>query len=658
MTGASCAALACFTVLYDYTTVTPESVSSEVEGAIARAEELLAAAVAPQPIRTWASTMEPLDRVSALATIASGRGPFMARVHPDKAVRDAAQASEERLSKWVSDLAFRRDLYEAIEEYAATPEAGALEGEDARLLAFARRDLRRAGHALPPEQRAEVQRLRTRLVELGVAFARNIDEYQDGLDLTREELEGLAEDYISRLAPGSAEGTYRVSLDYPDYYPFMDEARRTDLRRQLQFKFYNQACEQNLPILEEAVRLRQQIADIFGVPSWAHYAMEEKMAREPAAVERFYAGLIPQLTAKARHELADLAAAGGGGPVEPWDFRYLHTSIRRERFGVDPNEVAAYFPLEQVVDGMLDLTGEVFGLAYRRVDGVAVWHPDVTAYEISDRESGRPLATFYVDLFPREGKFGHAAAFDLVPAHQGPDGYVTPVTAIAANFTKPTASRPSLLRHDEVVTLFHEFGHVLHNSLGHTRRARFAGFNTEWDFVEAPSQIMEHWCWTPAVLQRFARHHQTGEPIPGALVEQLAAARDLHVALLTLRQISFGLLDMAFHGPSREKDLFSITRETTAISGFPHHEGTFYPAGFGHLFGYDAGYYGYLWAKVFGDDMFSRFEAEGLTSPVVGGEYRRKVLERGGSMDAGRLLRDFLGREPNQKAFLRHLGIS
>jgi thimet oligopeptidase len=645
-------------VLYDYTTVTPQSVGAEVEGAIARAEELLAGVVALQPARTWDSTMGPLDRVAALTTIASGRGPFMARVHPAKEVRDAAQAAEERLSKWASDLAFRRELYEAVEEYAATDEAAALAGEEARLLAFTQRDLRRAGHALPEEQRAEVQRLRTRLVELGVAFARNIDEFQDGLDLTREELDGLPEDYFSRLAPGTAEGTYRVSLDYPDYYPFMDQARRADLRRAMQFKFYNQAREQNLPILEEAIRLRHRIAAIFGLPSWAHYAMEEKMAQGPAAVEEFYAGLIPPLVAKSRGELDDLAAAGGGGPVEPWDFRYLHTAIRRERFGIDPNEVAAYFPLGQVVEGMLELTGDVFGLAYRRLDEVAVWHPDVTAYEVADRESGRPLATFYADLFPREGKFGHAAAFDLVPAHQGPEGYVLPVTAIAANFTKPTATQPSLLRHDEVVTLFHEFGHVLHNSLGHTRRARFAGFNTEWDFVEAPSQIMEHWCWTPAVLQRFARHHQSGEPIPTPLVEQLAAARDLHVALLTLRQVSFGLLDMAFHGPGEEKDLFAITRETTEVAGFPYHQGTFFPAGFGHLFGYDAGYYGYLWAKVFGDDMFSRFEAEGVTSPTVGGEYRREVLERGGSVDAARLLRDFLGREPNQQAFLRHLGIS
>jgi thimet oligopeptidase len=645
-------------VLYDYTTVTAASVRAEVEEAIARAEEQLAAVIAPQEKRTWESTMAPLDRVSAAVVIASGRGPFMARVHPDKEVRDAAQAAEERLSKWVSDLAFRRDLYEAVEAYAATPEATTLAGEDARLLEFTRRDFRRAGHGLSPEQRAEVQRLRTRLVELGVAFARNIDEYQDGLDLTREDLDGLPEDYVSRLSPGKAEGTFRVSLDYPEYYPFMDQARSADLRRQLQFKMYNQAREQNLPILEEAVRLRREIALLFGLPSWAHYGMEEKMAKEPGAVESFYSSLIPPLTEKSRAELADLAAAHGGSQVEPWDFRYLHTLVRRQRFGIDPHEVANHFPLERVVQGMFDLTGEVFGLVYRHLEGVPVWHSDVTVYEIADRATGRPLATFYADLFPREGKFGHAAAFDLVPAHQAAEGYVLPATAIAANFTKPTATQPSLLQHDEVVTLFHEFGHVLHNSLGHTSRARFAGYNTEWDFVEAPSQIMEHWCWTPAVLARFARHHETGAPIPAEMVEQLAAARDLHVALLTLRQISFGLLDMAFHGPAAQKDLFAITRETTAVTGFPVHEGTFYPAGFGHLFGYDAGYYGYLWAKVFGDDMFSRFEREGVTSPAVGGEYRRKVLERGGSMDAAVLLRDFLGREPNQQAFLRDLGIA
>jgi len=644
-------------VLYDYSTVTPASVRAAVDDGIARAEGLITAIVAPGGEPTWDATMAPLSEISALMVRAYGEGPFMARVHPDKEVRDAAQQAEETISKWASDLPFRRDLYEAVEGFAATPGAGDLDDEAARLLSFTRRDFRRAGQALSEEDRAEVQRLRTRLVELGVAFSRNIDEQKDWLDLTRDDLDGLPDEFIAGLDPGDETGTFRVSLDYPEYFPFMDQAHRRDRREALQFKFWNKAVEQNLPIIEEAVRLRHQIARRFGLPSWAHYGMEEKMAREPGAVAAFYADLVPPLQQKGADDLADLREAHGSDDVQSWDFRYLHTQIRRERYGVDPNEVAAYFPLEQVVDGMFAITGEVFGLAYRCLERIPTWHPDVTVYEIHDAASDDHLATVYMDLFPRDGKFGHAAAFDLIPAHESTAGYMLPVTAIAANFTKPTADTPSLLKHDEVVTLFHEFGHVLHNSLGHTRLARFSGFNTEWDFVEAPSQIMEHWCWTPGVLQRFARHHETGESIPADLVERLAEARDLHIGLLMLRQVSFGTLDMAFHAEGEEKDLQAINRKTTGIGGFPFHEGTFYPAGFGHLFGYDAGYYGYLWAKVFGDDMFSRFEEKGVLDPGVGRAYREKILAPGGSRDAADLLRDFLGREPNQKAFLRNLGI-
>ena len=644
-------------MLHDYTSITPQDVTDVVDRAIATGDQLIADIVAHEGPRTWADTMASFDTLGDTMVRANGIGPFMARVHPDKEVRDAAQEAEEKLQKWQSDLVFRRDLYEAIEGYATTEEAAGLNGEDARLLEFTRRDFRRAGHGLTNEQRDEVQRLRTRLVELGVAFSRNIDEYEDGLDLTREQLAGLSDDYVGRLSPGKADGTFRVSLDYPDYYPFMDEASDRDLRRRLQFKFFNKAAEINRPLLEETVRLRHRIAEIFGEPSWAHYAMEEKMAKEPKAVEELYAGIVPALTVKGREEIADLAATLGSDDVMGWDHRYLHTAIRKERFGVDPSEVANYFPLQQVLDGMFAITGEVFGLSYRRHDTVAAWHPDVVAYDILDAADGRLLATFYMDLFPREGKFGHAADFDMVPGRDTPDGQVTPVTTIAANLTKPSGDKPSLLRHDEVTTLFHEFGHVLHNSLGHTRHVRFAGYNTEWDFVEAPSQIMEHWCWQADVLRRFARHHETGEPIPDELVNQLVAARDLHVALTMLRQVSFGQLDMQFHGPGADKDLDAITKETTEIALFPYHPGTFYAGGFGHLFGYDAGYYGYMWSKVYGDDMFSRFETEGVLSPIVGRDYRDKILGPGGSKEPMDLLRDFLGREPNQQAFLRYIGI-
>jgi thimet oligopeptidase len=272
-------------VLHDYTATTPESVAQAVEDAIGRGEVIVDTVVGAAGPRTWANTMDPLNRLGDILTRAAGIGPFMTRAHPERAVRDAAQAAEERLSKWINDLNFRRELYEAVEEYAATDEAAALEGEHARFLDFTRRDFRRAGHELSEGDRRELQDLRTRLVELEVAFNRNIDEYQDGLDLTPEQLAGLPDSVIARLADGETAGTKRVSLDYPDYYPFMDEAEDRDLRRRLQFKFYNKAVDSNRPILEEAIAIRHRIAEIFGMTSWAHFAMEVKMAKEPKAVE-------------------------------------------------------------------------------------------------------------------------------------------------------------------------------------------------------------------------------------------------------------------------------------------------------------------------------------------------------------------------------------
>ncbi|HSL27221.1 MAG TPA: M3 family metallopeptidase, partial [Acidimicrobiia bacterium] len=384
--------------------------------------------------------------------------------------------------------------------------------------------------------------------------------------------------------------------------------------------------------------------------------------KTPEAVKVFYAGLLPALTEKGQAEMGVMESIldedGHATPLQVFDFRYYETQLRKRDYGVDPMEVASYFPLQQVIDGMLDLTGEVFGIQYRGEEA-PTWHPDVLTYAIHDRSDGELIAHFHMDLFPREGKFSHAAAFTLVPGRRRPDGtYQQPVSAIVANFTKPGADRPSLLQHNEVETFFHEFGHILHQTLTRAEVTRFSGSSTEGDFVEAPSQIMENWTWRPEILRRFARHYLTGEPIPDHLVEQLAEAKNLNIALSKLRQAQFGLLDMWLHDESSDKDLDDILRRATEVGLFPFHEGTFFPASFGHLLGgYDAGYYGYMWSEVYGDDMWSRFDNEGIDNPEVGRAYRRSILERGGSMDGLDLLRGFLGREPNNEAFLKKLGI-
>jgi len=650
-------------MLHDYTSVTADRVTDIAEGAITEAESLLDSVTHIAEGRTYTNTMAPLDAVAVLISDASGEGSFMAKVHPDADVRAAGVAAGERTSKWAADLMMRPDLAAAVRAYAATDDAAALEGLEARNLEFWLRDLRRAGHDLAESDQARLRELRQRLIELQVAFNSNLNEWDDAIDMTREDLVGLPETYIERLKPGETEGTYRVSMDYPDYIPFIEEAQNRDLRRQMQFKFWNRAAEANTPLMAEAVALRNEIAFLLGYETWAEYAMEVKMA-DPDAVDALYASIIPGLTTRATREFAVLQKRAdtdlNGDSIRSWDWMYYHTQQRRQEFGIDQNEVAEYFPLEAVVDGMFEITGEVFGLEYREVTETRAWHQDVKLYEIRNRGGDQPIAYFYADLFPRDGKFGHAACFSITGGMRTEDGdYRAPVSAVVANFTKPGPGSPSLLKHDEALTLFHEFGHVLHFSLTTVDHPRFAGYDTEWDFVEAPSQIMEHWMWQPEVLQRFARHHETGETIPADLVGRLVAARDQNIGLSTLRQVFLGKFDLAIHTGASDIDLDQATREAFALTLIPYHENTHFAASFGHLMsGYDAGYYGYQWAKVYGDDMFSVFLDEGILSPEVGARYRNEVLARGYSRDAIEHLRAFLGREPSPAAYLENLGLS
>ncbi len=649
------------TRMFDYTTVTPETIATLTADTIVRCDQLITEVVGVEGNRTDENTLAPIEEVTAALAIAYGQGPFLSNVHPDEATRDAARESEETLSKWQVGIIFRTDLYKAIRELASTEAAASLTGERRRFLDFTLRDFRRAGHELTDDRRKRLEELQNRMVELGIEFSKNIADVDDILEVTRDDLAGLPESYISRL---QKEGdVYKVTMAYPDVIPFMDNADRRDLRERLSFLFNRRAADTNRSVLEEAIEVRDEMAGLFDLPSWADYQMEVKMAKSPKIVDEFYESLVDPLTELGKNELAVLTemleADTGDTEFQAWDRRYYDTKLRRTEYGVDQEEIAKYLPLDAAIDGLLDLTAEVFGLEYRKRSDVPVWHPDVVAYDIVDADSGEALAVFMADLFPRPDKYTHAAAFDLVPGRRLRDGsYQNPVSAIVANFTKPTADSPSLLQHSELETLFHEFGHILHMSLGHTELTRFSGASTEWDFVEAPSQIMEEWCWKSEILQRFARHHETGETIPQSLLDTLVAARHVNEALDTLRQVLFGKLDLALHGPGDHSDLDRITIESEAVGLIPHQERTFFPASFGHLLGgYDAGYYGYLWSQVFGLDMFSVFEEGGVSSPEVGRRYRREILEKGGSEDAMDLLRNFLGREPNNEAFLRHVGL-
>ncbi len=651
--------------LIDFPSLTPEVLAEACESAMRRCDEMVAAIVAvPDAERSFANTLLALEEATEHVGLASGAYAFMAYVSADDTLREAAREWDEKLDKYMLGLAFREDLYAAIRAYAETDEARGLTGEDARLLEFELRDYRRNGFELAAEQRQRVRELFDRLVELGIQFRNAIDDWEDGIWVRREDLAGLPDAFIDNLKSEEREGEQRyfVSLDYPEIQPFLSNAESEEWRKELFTKDQSKGGQENIARLEEAIRLRTEVAGLLGYDSWASYVVEVKMAKERQAVDSFLSDLQEKVRVKADVDMAGLAESkeehAGSDEVHIWDWRFYHNRLLRTKYSVDEFEVAKYFPLEACLDGLFKVTQQILGVRYEPAPDAATWHPDVQTFDIYEADGSGPFARFHMDLFPRPNKYGHAAAFTLRRGRQLADGgYQSPVSAIVANFTKPTPTQPSLLRHSEVVTLFHEFGHILHQTLTRTRRARFSGTATERDFVEAPSQMLEHWCWDAGVLRSFSRHYETGEPLPEALLEAMVAAKNLDSGVMTLRQTYFASLDFAYHSPGFGGDTTKVAADLHEITGFPYTPGTHFQSGFGHLFGYDAGYYGYLWSHVFGDDMYTRFETAGPLDAKIGAEYRQRVLERGGAVDGDELVRSFLGREPNSDAFLRGLGL-
>ena len=655
----------------DWAGTDADAIRRGVGDAIDEAERRVdAIASVPDGARTFGNTMLVLDEIGDIIGQASGRFGFLAQVAADAELRAAAHEEEQRLDVFAAGLGFREELDRALKAYAARAETEALPDDAARLLEFALRDFRRNGFDLPAEQRGAVRELHERLVRLGIQFRRNIDDYEDAIHVSRAQLAGLPDSYIERLRTSDEDDTdkterYRVSLDYPELHPFLDSADDGDLRRELFLKNHNKAADDNIELLEEAIGVRDEIARRLGYLSWAAYVLELRMAKSPDNVLEFLTDLETRLAPKLADDLALLQReqerrTGAGGPVKIWDWRYYTNRLLLEEHRVDPFEVAAYFPLEAVLEGMFDVYQRLVGVRFvARPDAAAqAWHPDARPYDIVDAAGGQPLARFYMDLHPRPGKFGHAAAFTLRGGRETPDGgYQQPISAIVANFTRPTPDSPSLLRHGEVITLFHEFGHILHQTLTRARFTRFSGTRVERDFVEAPSQMLEHWCWERDVLAGFSRHWQTGDPLPDDLLERMIATKHVSSGVANLRQVYFARLDLAYHSQGEQKDTDAIARELHPITGFEFPEETHFQAGFGHLFGYDAGYYGYLWSRVYGDDMFTRFEGAASSPQVIGREYRRQILEPGGARDGETLVKSFLGREPTPDAFLRELGV-
>jgi len=639
-----------------------EQVKKICRDAKARAEERLPA-VAAVANPTFYNTFVPFSDILSDLSDETAAPMFLGQVAADKAVRDAGLDCDTDISKYVVEVFTREGLYRAMK--AAADRGEILQGEDARLVEKTLVDFKRSGMGLPPPDRDKLKELRQKLVELSNDFSKEVSETKDYALFTRAQMAGVPEDMLKRLA--QEDGKYKVSLDYPDYFPFMQNAKDPEARRSLERKFNNRGGEPNKKRLAEILKLRDQAAKLLGYKNHAEYVLEERMAQTPQEVFQFLSALREKLYRKGRPELQLLLALKkaeegpkSDGVLHAWDWRFYHNLLMKKKYQVDEEKIKEYFPTDLVIAQMLKVYQEVLGLRFTEVAPAHAWHPEVKEFEVSDSRTGVKIARFFMDLFPREGKYKHAAAFTLIQGRELPDGsYQKPASAIVANFDKPTPQRPSLIPHPEVETLFHEFGHIMHQTLTRAKYQRFSGTSVAHDFVETPSQMFQNWVWKEDILNRISGHYKDrARKLPQGMIAKLVAAKQADSGLTYLRQNFFAAYDMTLHTAPEPPDTTALYGKMMKdISLIPMSDATMPETSFTHLMGYDAGYYGYLWSEVYALDAFSRFAKEGLLSEKLGREFRRQVLEVGGSRDEGESLRAFLGREPNDEAFLRDIGL-
>ncbi|MBR3631886.1 MAG: Zn-dependent oligopeptidase [Elusimicrobiaceae bacterium] len=640
-----------------------EELAPTEKAARAQLEKDLDALVAiPDDKRTFENTVLGYERAFERYGNALGMSGFLSYVSTDKNFRDAALALQMEMSQHMVDIATRRDVYRAIKAYADTNPQ--LEPDQARLLKDMMIGFKNSGMNLNDADLETFKKLNKEKAQYIIQFEKNIQEYKDYLDVTEEELQGLGEDYKAKLQK-TEEGKYRVTLDYPDYVPFMLNSDSDEARKTLEFKYNRRGGEENVQLLEKTLTLRRQIAQLLGYKNHAQLKLENRMAKNPDRVFDFLQDLEKRLKPMSKKEDKNLIAyknekkGSKSRTLYPYESGYWGNKYKKENLDVDPEKIKEYFPSDVVINGMLDLFGNLFGISFEPVT-IPVWHPDVKAFKIINKSDGALVAYFYMDLYPRDGKYKHAACFDLVEGQQKEDGsWQVPFVAIVANVNKPSADTPSLLKHSEVTTLFHEFGHVLHNALTKARYSAQAGTSVSWDFVEAPSQMLERWAWNPQVLKKISKHYKTGETLPDETIEKMIAAKNFGAGGAYLRQNFFAQYDMTLHTAPKTLDTTqTYIKMTKKIRGLPLTKNTYPQASFGHIMGgYDAGYYGYLWSEVIAEDFFSEFQKQGIFNPEIGLKYRREILEKGGTEDETDLVQNFLGRQAEIGPFLKAIGL-
>lgn len=595
---------------------------------------------------------------------------FMGYVSENEKVAEEASKCESDVGQFSVSIYTRRDLYEKIRQFSkpavpSSPHSSPqLSLAEKRLLKETLEEFERNGLKLADTELMKVRELKSKLTVLETEFSTNLNKDQSQILATEEELKGVPVDYVKSLKK-SPEGLLIVPMTEADYPIVMQNASSEELRKRVFNSYFTRGGTKNLELIEKAVQLRREIAQLLGFKNWADFRTQKRMAGSREKVLKFLTSLKRQLREGNRKDFQELLRVKQeqdpkAKELFQWDVTYYNYQMKKRDFKIDNEKIREYFPADTVIHGMFKIYSEMLGLQFRQVKEAVTWSQDVQLYEIQDQKSQQVIGYFYTDFYPRKGKYDHAAAFPLVVGREQSGAYVKPVSAIVANLTPGMNGKPSLLDHSDVVTMFHEFGHIMHQTLTKAPYASLAGTAVAQDFVEAPSQMLENWAWSPLVLRDISGHYlRPQEKLPENLLKQMIRARDFHQAIGYTKQLLYGLFDMSIHDTNSQKNVNEVYLDLyREVVGQQPAAGTLFPASFGHLMGgYDAGYYGYLWSEVFAADMFSTFPKSKLEDSRRGLLYRREILEKGNMEEADVLLTKFLGRQPNSKAFFKKLGI-
>lgn len=587
---------------------------------------------------------------------------FMGYVSTNEATNKQGSLCEQEVEKYGVDLMTRKSLYKALKSVFPR---NAIEKrlQTVILEGFEQNGLHLSDKVL----KTLIAKLKD-IKKLESEYSNNLNNDTSSVDFTAEELEGVPADFIKSLTKNGDKLT--VGTDYASYRAIMTYAVKPDTRKALYVAFNNRGVKAgNSKLITDAVKLRAEAASILGFKSWSHYKINYLLAKDADKVKNFLDGLKADLAKKSAEDLEALLAAkkeltGSNEGLKAWDISYLSNYVKERDYSIDSEKIREYFPKDVVIEGMFKVYAKLFGVYFSEVKGADVWHEDVKLYRVHDAKTNEVKAYFYTDFFPRKGKYGHAAAFPLVSGYLKEDGsYNPPVASIVANFSKPTADKPSLLTHGEVETVFHEFGHIMHYTLTQAAYPSLAGFSVPWDFVEAPSQMLENWVWNKEVLGSLSGHYlDHSKKLPEDLLNGMIAAKDFLKGYAYNRQVLFNTFDQTIHTSSDGNvDPFQVFNDAynelfPTVEDIPNNHRE---ASFGHMMGgYDAKYYSYLWSEVMEADMFTQFEKNGLLDEQTGLSFKKNILESGNVIPIDQAIETFLGRELNDKAFRKKLGLN